>query len=77
MRKFVGVMTGLTVAWSACAPVAIAQVPTSPDAVLSNYQDYLAAEKRDDLPAAEAAAGRALAAAEARDGAPARPPRWR
>ena len=68
MRKFVGVMTGLTVAWSACAPVAIAQVPTSPDAVLSNYQDYLAAEKRDDLPAAETAAGRALAAAEARDG---------
>ncbi len=65
MRKSIGVITGLIVAWATCDPVAFAQVPASPDAVMSNYQDYLAAEKRDDLPAAEAAASRALAAAEA------------
>jgi hypothetical protein len=68
MGRFIGFMAGLAVAWSACAPMAIAQVSSPPDAVLSNYQDYLAAEKRDDLPAAGAAASRAMAAAEARDG---------
>lgn len=65
MRGFFMALAGLTVALGSLASVH-AQSPRDP--VLAAYQDYRAAEQRNDLPGAEAAAAQALAASEARDG---------
>jgi hypothetical protein len=54
-------------AWAAGAAPASAQSGGS-DPVISAYREYKAAEARKDLAGAEAAAARALAASDARDG---------
>jgi hypothetical protein len=68
MRSFFIALTALTFVVAGKAPIASAQSQPPVDPVLSAYRDYRAAEQREDLPAAEAAAARALAASEARDG---------
>ena len=51
-----------------CAPGAFSAAQTAPDPVVAAFREYKSAHDRGDLPGAEAAARRALAASEARDG---------
>lgn len=65
MRKRYFALTAIAVGWSFLSLPVNAQAP---DAVVSAYREYKTAKDRGDLPAAEAAASRALAASESRDG---------